>query len=150
VIPFAQSPAHSKLATTPLSQFAIKNGSKLQHVKTGSPLSGNKPPQSRWTSSMIILDTSTLPPNMLVPIAGVATDKLLALRGEVSLTIRHDHFHQITDDDIVAFAIARSKPKPVQATVIDSDSHPALPDAAPPTAPVMRLQAKKTTRKKAG
>jgi hypothetical protein len=28
------------------------------------------------------LDADTLPPNLLVPIAGVATDKLLALRGE--------------------------------------------------------------------
>ena len=56
------------------------------------------------------LDASTLPPNALVPIAGVATDKLLALRGDLALTLRHEHFHRIADDDIIAFAVARSKP----------------------------------------
>ena len=44
-----------------------------------------------------------------MPIAGVATDKMLALRGDSALTIRHDHLHRITDDDLIAFALARSK-----------------------------------------
>jgi hypothetical protein len=44
-----------------------------------------------------------------VPVFGVAVDKALAPRGDASLTFRHDHFHRITDDDILAFAIARSK-----------------------------------------
>jgi hypothetical protein len=55
------------------------------------------------------LNASTLPPNALVPIAGVATDKLLALRGDACLTLRHEHDVRITDDDIVAFAVHLSK-----------------------------------------
>jgi hypothetical protein len=93
------------------------------------------------------LDTSTLPPNILVPIAGVSTDKLLALRGEASLYIRHEHLHHsITKQDLLSFALARSKT--AQATVIDADTHPALPDAAPPTAPVMHPEQKRKQSKK--
>jgi hypothetical protein len=56
----------------------------------------------------------------LVPVYGVAVDKMLALRGDASLTIRHEHFHEITDDDLIAFAVARSKcrEKTVKAEVI--------------------------------
>ena len=41
--------------------------------------------------------------------AGIATDKLLALSSEPALTIRHEHTHRLTDDDLLAFAIHRSK-----------------------------------------
>lgn len=47
--------------------------------------------------------------NSLVPIFGVAVDKMLALRGDTALTIRHDHFHEMSDDELIAFAVARSK-----------------------------------------
>ena len=61
-----------------------------------------------------------IPLNVLVPVYGVSVDKMLALRGDTSLAIRHDHFHRITDDDLVAFALHRSKlhEKPVKAKVI--------------------------------
>jgi hypothetical protein len=73
------------------------------------------------------LDTSNLPPNILVPIAGVATDKLLALRGEASLYIQHEHFHRsITKQDLLSFALARSKT--IQGKVV---SAPALTNALP-------------------
>ena len=49
----------------------------------------------------------------LVPVFGVAVDKALALRGDSLLTVRHEHFHRLTDDDIVAFAVARSKRKQI-------------------------------------
>ena len=39
------------------------------------------------------LDASTLPPNALVPIAGVATDKLLALPGDSFLTQIQQNLH---------------------------------------------------------
>jgi hypothetical protein len=39
------------------------------------------------------LDASTLPPNALVPIAGVATDKLVALSGDPALTQSQQHLH---------------------------------------------------------
>ena len=39
------------------------------------------------------LDASTLPPNALVPIAGVATDKLLALSADPALTQSQQHLH---------------------------------------------------------
>ena len=56
--------------------------------------------------------------------AGIATDKLLALSGDQALTIRHEHFHEITKDDIVAFAIARSKrnQKPIDAEIVTDAS----------------------------
>ena len=52
--------------------------------------------------------------------AGIATDKLLALSGDSLMTIRHEHTHRLTDDDILAFAVARSKQ--IQAQVIDTPS----------------------------
>ena len=39
------------------------------------------------------LDASTLPPNALVPVAGVATDKLLALSGDPALTQTQQNLH---------------------------------------------------------
>jgi hypothetical protein len=69
--------------------------------------------------------------------AGIATDKLLALSGDPTLTLRHEHFHRITDDDIIAFAVARSKPKSIQAQVVDDSQSDAShlstqePDIAP-------------------
>jgi hypothetical protein len=39
------------------------------------------------------LDSSRLPPNTLVPIAGVATDKLLALSGDPALTHTQQNLH---------------------------------------------------------
>ncbi|HSS16543.1 MAG TPA: hypothetical protein VLQ29_06145 [Candidatus Dormibacteraeota bacterium] len=82
------------------------------------------------------LDTSTLAPNILVPIAGVATDKLLALRGEASLYIQHEHLHHsITKQDLLGFALAKSKT--VQAKVIDTPvSAPALTTTTPTTMPI--------------
>ena len=46
---------------------------------------------------------------MLVQVFGVSASKTLALRGEASLNICHDHFNEITDDDLIAFAVARSE-----------------------------------------
>ena len=72
------------------------------------------------------LDASTLSPNALVPIAGVATDKLLALSGDGPTPFRDLHIHGLADDDIVAFAVHPSKKKPVKAEVID-EAPKALP-----------------------
>ncbi|HEU5313497.1 MAG TPA: helix-turn-helix domain-containing protein [Candidatus Udaeobacter sp.] len=48
-------------------------------------------------------------PSALVPVYGVSLDKALALRGDAGLTIRHQHeWHEITDDDIIAYAVALS------------------------------------------
>jgi Homeodomain-like domain len=81
------------------------------------------------------LDASTLPPNVLVPIAGVATDKVIALRGDSALTVRHEHSHRLTDEDIVAFAIHRTKLAKA-AQVIDTPSDAShLSTPAPNTAP---------------
>jgi hypothetical protein len=41
--------------------------------------------------------------------AGIATDKLIALAGDVSTTVRHLHSFDLSEDDIIAFAVARSK-----------------------------------------
>ena len=48
---------------------------------------------------------------------GVMTDKVLALSGEVSTTVRHLHSFDLSDDDLIAFAVARSKT--VQARVVE-------------------------------
>jgi hypothetical protein len=77
------------------------------------------------------------PPSALVPVYGVSLDKALALRGDVGLTIRHDHTHRIADDDILAYALARSE-KQAKAAVVEV---PALPAET-------GLQAKKTPRKR--
>ena len=50
-----------------------------------------------------------IPLNVLIPTFGVCVDKLLALRGDAALTIRHEHLHRLTRDDLVAFALERSK-----------------------------------------
>jgi len=48
------------------------------------------------------LEASTLTPNALVPIAGVATDKLLALRGDPSLTQIQQNLHlHLQSNDLV-------------------------------------------------
>jgi hypothetical protein len=52
-----------------------------------------------------------IPVNTLVPVFGVAVDKTLSLRGDASQTIRHIHSVDLTDDDLIAFAVARSKNK---------------------------------------
>lgn len=53
----------------------------------------------------------------LVPVYGVAVDKMLALRGEPSLIIDHRHTHRLSDDDIISYAVARSKT--AKATVVE-------------------------------
>jgi hypothetical protein len=64
----------------------------------------------------------------LIPAFGVCVDKMVALRGDVTQTIRHLHSVDLTDDDLIAFAVARSQQrseKRAQAAVVE----PALPDA---------------------
>jgi hypothetical protein len=55
--------------------------------------------------------------------AGIATDKLLALSGDAAQTIRHLHSIDLTDDDLIAFAVACSE-KRAKAAVVEV---PALP-----------------------
>ncbi len=78
----------------------------------------------------------------LIPAFGVCVDKMVALRGDVTQTVRHLHSVDLTDDDLLAFALQRSKQlgaeKRAQAAVVEV---PALPAGT-------RLQAKKTPRKK--
>ena len=84
---------------------------------------------------------SKIPLNALVAPFGVSVDKVALLRGEYTKPIRHSHFVDLTDDDIIAFAVARSRQrseKRAQAAVVEV---PALPAET-------RLQAKKTPRKK--
>ena len=88
------------------------------------------------------------PLNILAPIAGIATDKLIALRSDSSLTIRHEHLHKLSTDDLVAFAVARSKP--AQAQVLDSNVLNGSASDAPVggDARETRLLAEKTQSKK--
>jgi hypothetical protein len=62
--------------------------------------------------------------------ADIATDKLLALTGDVSTTVRHLHSFDLSDDDIIAFAVQRSHQLAAQerakAAVVEV---PALTDA---------------------
>jgi hypothetical protein len=67
--------------------------------------------------------TEKIPTALLVPIAGMCTDKVIAL-GDPTLTLRHDHFHHITKDDLLAFAVARSE-KQAKATVLEVPTLPA-------------------------
>jgi hypothetical protein len=88
------------------------------------------------------LETEKLSANQLVPVLGVSVDKMIALRGENIQTIRHLHSVDLTDDDLLAFAVQRSKrldEKRAQAAVVEV---PALPAET-------GLQAKKTPRKRA-
>jgi hypothetical protein len=63
---------------------------------------------------------------------GVMTDKLIALSGDSIQNIHHLHSFDLSDDDIIAFAVARSKQlkqlseKRAKAAVVEV---PALPDA---------------------
>jgi hypothetical protein len=80
------------------------------------------------------LDTSTLPPNILVPIAGVATDKILALRGESSLTIRHDHFHSITKETLLVESASAEQTAPAGSTAAAPQIRWELPEGWAPGA----------------
>jgi hypothetical protein len=66
----------------------------------------------------------------LIPAFGVCVDKMVALRGDVTQTIRHLHSVDLTDDDLIAFAVMRSKQlaaqKHAKAAVVEV---PTLPDA---------------------
>jgi len=79
--------------------------------------------------------------------AGIATDKLLALSSDASLTICHEHLYRVSKDDLLAFAIARSKadadheqPKSIDAEIVT--------DTATGGDAETDLLAKKTQRKK--
>jgi hypothetical protein len=54
---------------------------------------------------------------------GVMTDKLMALSGDNTQAIQHLHLHSLSDEDLIAFAVARSE-KRAQAAVVEV---PALP-----------------------
>jgi hypothetical protein len=45
----------------------------------------------------------------LIPAFGVCVDKMVALRGDSVSTIRHIHSLDLSDDDLIAFAVARSE-----------------------------------------
>ena len=77
-----------------------------------------------------------IPLNVLVPVFGVNVDKAIAFRGDSALTIRHQHTRRLTDDDILAFAVARSQ-KHAQARVVEARAFPKTD-----------LQAEKTQSKK--
>jgi hypothetical protein len=74
------------------------------------------------------LEQRKVPIGSLVPVYGVSLDKAMALRGDSLSTVRHVHSFDLSDDDLVAFALQRSKaladPKPAQAAVVEV---PALP-----------------------
>jgi hypothetical protein len=60
--------------------------------------------------------------------AGIATDKLLALSGDVSTTVRLIHSFDLSDEDLVAFAVMRSKQlaaERAKASVAEVQSLPA-------------------------
>jgi len=83
-----------------------------------------------------------IPINSLVPVFGVAVDKLMVLRGEPGLTVHHthshSHSHQVELINALREANARAE-KRCHGSVVDL---PALPADT-------RLQAEKTQRKKA-
>jgi len=54
-------------------------------------------------------DARKIPLNVLNPVFGVAVDKTISLRGDASQTVRHLHSIDLTDDDLIAFAVARSQ-----------------------------------------
>ena len=73
-------------------------------------------------------------PSAFVPVYGVSTRQSPSLRGDAPLNLRHDHTHRLTDDDILAFAVAA--PSKYQAQVIDTPSEASnLSTVAPDTAP---------------
>ena len=79
------------------------------------------------------LEQRKYPPSALVPVYGVSLDKALALRGDASLTLRHEHTHRLTDDDILAYALHRTKL--AKAAAIDTPSEASnLSTVAPDTA----------------
>jgi transposase-like protein len=65
--------------------------------------------------------------------AGIATDKLLSLTSDVSTTVHHLHSFDLSDDDLIAFAVMRSKQLTVQkhakAAVVEIPALPAEPGA---------------------
>jgi hypothetical protein len=82
-----------------------------------------------------------IPTPVLNIIGGTSTDKALALRGDSLGTIRHIHSIDISDEDIVAFAVARSQrrsKKHAKAAVVEVAALPAE----------THCQGKKTPRKK--
>jgi hypothetical protein len=56
----------------------------------------------------------------LIPAFGVCVDKMVALRGDVTQTIRHLHSVDLSEDDLVAFAVSRSKSKHDKTVIHDN------------------------------
>ena len=71
---------------------------------------------------------SEIPTPVLNIIGGTSTDKALLLRGENMLTLHHIHSFDLSDHDIIAFAVARSQKR---TKVIEAESLP-LADALIP------------------
>ena len=64
--------------------------------------------------------------------AGIATDKLLALTGDSIQNVHHLHSIDLSDDDLVAFAVMRSKQLDAEkrkAAVVEVPALPAEPSA---------------------
>lgn len=60
-------------------------------------------------------------------VGGIYIDKLLALRGDANtFNVNHTHTHRLSDDDILAFAVQRSKPRAIRATVIEETNGETL------------------------
>jgi hypothetical protein len=76
------------------------------------------------------LEKRKFTPTALVPVYGVSLDKALALRGDATSTVRCIHSVELQEDDLIAFAVHRSKQlaaqKGTKAAVVEV---PALPDA---------------------
>ena len=60
---------------------------------------------------------------------GVMTDKIIALSSDNTQAIQHLHLHGLSDQDIVAFAVARSKT--VQGKVIEAEPLPPADTSIP-------------------
>jgi hypothetical protein len=74
-----------------------------------------------------------IPLSVLNPVYSVAVEKAIMLRGDSALTLRHEHTLRITDDDILAFAVARSKA--IEAQVIEESATSHLSTQEPDIAP---------------
>ena len=80
------------------------------------------------------LETEKLSANQLVPVLGVSVDKMLALRGDNMQTIRHLHSIEPTEDDFIAWMIGK-QPKPIEATVVDSQNSQLTSQTRPGCSP---------------
>jgi len=110
-----------RVSRNTVKQIEEQQWSKVEQRKVRiAALSERNATRAAERISAKLESTEDIPLNLLVPVFGVSVDKAVALRGDNIQTIKHLHSFELTDDDLIAWMT--NQPRPIKATVIDSQN----------------------------